>query len=301
MTEHSHGSGVRAGSRYKRRLIWVFGLVVVFMVVEIVAGILTNSLALLSDAGHMATDALGLGMALAAIVAADRAGTEGRRTFGLYRLEILAALANAVLLFGVAGYVIYEAVQRLQEPPEVLSGPMLVVAVLGLVVNVIGWWLLREGAEESINVEGAYLEVLADLIGSVGVILAALIILFTGWPYADPIFGAAIGLFILPRAWRLGKRAIRVLVQAAPEGVDLDLIRDQLMSIEGVTDVHDLHIWTLTSEMEVGSVHLMTPAEADTHAILDRATTMLRDEFGIAHATLQVEPETHQQCVETSW
>lgn len=301
MTENSHGSEVRAGSRYKRRLIWVFGLVVVFMIVEIVAGILTNSLALLSDAGHMATDALGLGMALAAIVAADRVGTEGRRTFGLYRLEILAALANAVLLFGVAGYVLYEAVQRLQEPPEVLSGPMLVVAVLGLIVNVIGWWLLREGAEESINVEGAYLEVLADLIGSVGVILAALIILFTGWPYADPLFGAAIGLFILPRAWQLGKRAVRVLVQAAPEGIDLDDIREQLMSIEGVADVHDLHIWTLTSEMEVGSVHLMTPAEADTHAILDRATTMLRDEFGIAHATLQVEPETHQQCVETSW
>lgn len=301
MTEHSHGSAVRAGSRYKRRLVWVFGLVVIFMVAEIVAGILTNSLALLSDAGHMATDALGLGMALAAIVAADRVGTEGRRTFGLYRLEILAALANAVLLFGVAIYVLYEAVQRLQEPPEILSGPMLVVAVLGLVVNVVGWWLLREGAEKSINVEGAYLEVLADLIGSVGVILAALIIIFTGWPYADPIFGAAIGLFILPRAWRLGSRAVRVLVQAAPEGVDLDQIRTQLLTIDGVTDVHDLHIWTLTSEMEVGSVHLMTPKDADTHAILDRATSMLRDQFGIAHATLQVEPETHQQCVETTW
>jgi cobalt-zinc-cadmium efflux system protein len=301
VTEHVHGSVVRAGSRYKRRLVWVFGLVVVFMVAEIVAGIVTNSLALLSDAGHMATDALGLGMALAAIVAADRAGTEGRRTFGLYRLEILAALANAVLLFGVAFYVLYEAVQRFQEPPEVLSGPMLVVAVLGLLVNIVGWWLLREGANESINVEGAYFEVLADLIGSVGVILAAVIILFTGWSYADPLFGAAIGLFILPRAWRLGKRAVRVLVQAAPEGIDLDHIRDKLMSIDGVTNVHDLHIWTLTSEMEVGSVHLMTPTDVDTHAILDRATSLLKDEFGIAHATLQVEPESHQQCVETSW
>lgn len=301
MTEHSHGPVIRAGSRYKRRLVWVFGLVVVFMVAEIVAGILTNSLALISDAGHMATDALGLGMALAAIVAADKAGTEGRRTFGLYRLEILAALANAVLLFGVAIYVLYEAVQRLQEPPEILSGPMLIVAVLGLAVNLVGWWLLREGAEESINVEGAYLEVLADLIGSVGVILAALIIIFTGWPYADPIFGAAIGLFILPRAWRLGSRAVRVLVQAAPEDIDLDQIRGQLLTIDGVTGVHDLHVWTLTSEMEVGSVHLTTPADVDTHTILDRATIMLRDEFGIAHATLQVEPESHQQCVETTW
>lgn len=302
MTEaHSHGSAIRAGSRYKSRLIWVFGLVVVFMVAEIVAGILTNSLALLSDAGHMATDALGLGMALAAIVAADRAGTDGRRTFGLYRLEILAALANAVLLFGVAGYVLYEAIRRLQEPPEILSGPMLIVAILGLLVNIVGWWLLREGADESINVEGAYLEVLADLIGSVGVIVAALIIRFTGWPYADPLFGAAIGLFILPRAWRLGRRAIRVLVQAAPEGIDLDQIRNQLMSVQGVSDVHDLHIWTLTSEMEVASVHLMTPTEADTHTILHQATSLLKDDFGIAHATLQVEPETHRECVETSW
>lgn len=301
MTEHSHGSALRAGSRYKRRLIWVFALVVVFMVAEIVAGILTNSLALLSDAGHMATDALGLGMALAAIVAADRAGKKGGRTFGLYRLEILAALANAVLLFAVAIYVLYEAVRRLQEPPEILSGPMLIVAALGLAVNIVGWWLLREGAGESINIEGAYLEVLADLIGSVGVIVAALIVMTTGWTYADPIFGAAIGLFILPRAWRLGRRAIRVLVQAAPEDIDLDHVRSRLLGIEGVRDIHDLHVWTLTSDMEVASVHLITPVDADAHAILDRATTMLQDEFNIAHATLQVEPDTHESCVETSW
>lgn len=301
MSDHSHGSPLRAGARYKKRLIWVFALVVVFMVAEIVAGILTNSLALLSDAGHMATDALGLGMALGAIVAADKAGHNNQRTFGLYRLEILAALANAVLLFGVAGYVLYEAVQRFQEPPEILSGPMLVVAVLGLLVNVIGWWLLREGAAESINVEGAYLEVVADLIGSVGVIAAALIIRFTGWTYADPIFGAAIGLFILPRAWRLGRRAVRILVQAAPAGIDLDQIRRRLEGIPGVRDAHDLHVWTLTSEMEVASVHVMTRADADAHEVLDRATGLLRDEFGIAHATLQVEPETHQQCAETSW
>lgn len=301
MTDHSHGSPLRAGTRYKRRLLLVFGLVVVFMVAEVVAGILTNSLALLSDAGHMATDALGLGMALAAIVAADRAGDNGQRTFGLYRLEILAALANAVLLFGVAGYVLYEAVQRFEDPPEVLSGPMLIVALLGLGVNLVGWWMLREGAAESINVEGAYLEVIADLIGSVGVIAAALIIRFTGWAYADPLFGAAIGLFILPRAWRLGSRAVRILVQAAPRGLDLAELRGRLAGIEGVSDVHDLHVWTLTSDMEVASVHLMTPTEADTHAILDEATTLLRDEYRIAHATLQVEPDAHQGCTEVKW
>lgn len=301
MTDHSHTPVARAGARHKRRLVWVFGLVVVFMVVEVVAGILTNSLALLSDAGHMATDAVGLGMALAAIVAADHAGRDGARTFGLYRLEILAALANAVLLFAVAGYVLYEAVRRFQEPPEILSGPMLVVAVLGLVVNLVGWWLLREGAGESINLEGAYLEVIADLIGSVGVIAAAVIIRYTEWFYADPLFGAGIGLFILPRAWRLGSRAVRILVQAAPRGLDLAELRERLAAIDGVSDVHDLHVWTLTSDMEVASVHLMTPSGADPHTILDQASALLRDEYRIAHATLQVEPDTHQQCVEASW
>jgi cobalt-zinc-cadmium efflux system protein len=301
VSDHSHGSSARAGSRHKGRLVWVFGLVVVFMVVELVAGVLTNSLALLSDAGHMATDALGLAMALAAIVAADRAGRDGQRTFGLYRLEILAALANAVLLFGIAGYVLYEAIRRFQDPPEVLAGPMLIVAILGLAVNLVGWWLLRQGAEESLNVEGAYLEVIADLIGSLGVIAAALIIQFTGWRYADTVFGAAIGLFILPRAWRLGSRALRILVQAAPQGIDLVSLRDRLKSITGVSDVHDLHVWTLTSEMDVASVHLMTPTDADAHSIIDEATGLLRDEFGIAHATLQVEPDTHQNCLETSW
>lgn len=299
---HDHGPSVRSASqRHLRPLAIAFGLVVVFMVVEVVAGLITGSLALLSDAGHMATDALGLGMTLAAIVAADRAGTGDHRTFGLYRLEILAALANAVLLFGVAGYVLYEAVRRLQDPPEVLSGPMLVVAVVGLGVNLIGWRLLRQGAAESINVEGAFLEVLADLIGSIGAITAALVLRFTAWPYADPLFGAAIGLFILPRAWRLGRRALRVLVQAAPEGIDLDELRQRLVDIDGVADVHDLHVWTLTSDMNVASVHLMTREGTDHHPVLDRARNVLRDGFGIDHATLQVEPDTHQGCTEITW
>jgi cobalt-zinc-cadmium efflux system protein len=297
-----HGPPARSASRrHLRPLTIAFGLVVVFMVVEVVAGLITGSLALLSDAGHMATDALGLGMALAAIVAADRAGTGDHRTFGLYRLEILAALGNAVLLFGVAGYVLYEAVRRLQDPPEVLSGPMLAVAVIGLVVNLIGWRLLRSGASESINLEGAFLEVLGDLIGSLGVIAAALILAFTEWPYADPLFAAAIGLFILPRAWRLGRRALRVLIQAAPEGLDLHQLRERLAELDGVADVHDLHVWTLTSDMNVASVHLMTRQGIDHHSVLDRARTVLSGGYGISHATLQVEPDTHQGCTEITW
>lgn len=296
---HSHLS--RAGRRHLRPLSVAFGLVVVFMIVELVAGFLTGSLALISDAGHMATDALGLGMAIAAIVAADRAATGGSRTYGLYRLEILAALANAVLLFAVAAYVIFEAVRRLREPTEVLTTPMLVVAGLGLVVNLIGWRLLRTGSRESINVKGAYLEVVADLAGSVAVIAAAVIMIVTGWRHADPLFAALIGLFILPRAWRLGNQALRVLVQAAPVGMDLDHLRRDLSAVAGVVDVHDLHVWTLTSDMDVASVHLMTRAETDPHPVLDEARSILEDHYDIAHATLQVEPDTHRGCSEVSW
>jgi cobalt-zinc-cadmium efflux system protein len=297
----SHTHVPRAGRRHLQPLTVAFSLVVVFMVVEAVAGFLTGSLALISDAGHMATDALGLGMALAAIVAADRASTGNGRTYGLYRLEIIAALANAVLLFAVAGYVLYEAVQRFREPPDVATVPMLVVAVAGLVVNIIGWRLLRTGARESLNLKGAYLEVLADLAGSIGVIAAALIMIFTGWAYADPLFAALIGLFILPRAWRLGHQALRILVQAAPLGLDLDRLQSELGSIPGVVDVHDLHVWTLTSEMDVATVHLMTGATTDPHPVLDRARSVLQDEYRIAHATLQVEPDTHQNCSEVNW
>jgi cobalt-zinc-cadmium efflux system protein len=262
------------------------------MVVEAVAAFLTGSLALLSDAGHMATDAIGIGMALAAIVAADNARSHPHRTYGLYRAEILAALANAVLLFAVAGYVLFEAVRRLLggETPEVLAGPMLVVAVTGLIVNLVSWQLLRVGARESLNVEGAFVEVLADLVGSIGVITAALVIQFTGWAYIDPLVGIAIGLFILPRAWRLGAKAVRILIQAAPPDIDMDVLTGRLESIPTVVDIHDLHVWTLTSDMDVASVHLMTENDADPHPVLDTARAVLRDDFGISHATPRSSP-----------
>lgn len=296
---HSHAP--RAGRRHLRPLTIAFVLVVVFMAVEAVAGFLTGSLALVSDAGHMATDALGLGMALAAIVVADRASSGNGRTYGLYRLEILAAVANAVLLFAVAGYILYEAVQRFQKPPEVATTSMLLVAVAGLIVNLVAWRLLRRGAEESINVRGAYFEVLADLAGSVGVIAAALIMIFTGWSYADPLFAALIGLFILPRAWRLGGQAFRILVQAAPPSLDLERLHGDLTSIPGVVDVHDLHVWTLTSEMDVATVHLMTGSAIDPHPVLDHARSILQNGYHVTHATLQVEPDTHKGCSEVSW
>ena len=300
---HSHlpPAGDRAGARYKGRLLAALAVLGVVTVVEVVAGFATRSLALLSDAGHMLTDVGGLGMALAAIHVADRSSRRRGRTFGLYRLEILAALANAVLLFAVAIYVVVEAVRRWRDPADVLAGPMLAVAVLGLAANLVAVGLLRHGSKDSLNVQGAYLEVLSDLLGSVGVIAAAVVLQVTGWDWVDPAVGVAIGLFILPRTWRLGVQALRILVQAAPLGTDLAAIEAELQAIDGVVDVHDLHVWTLTSQMDVASVHLMVRDGTDSHGVLDRARDLLRDGHGIGHATLQVEPDTHQGCDELAW
>lgn len=271
------------------------------LVVELVAGLLTGSLALLSDAGHMATDVLGLMMALAAVHLAARGGRRGGRSFGLYRLEILAALANAGLLLVVAGYVIVEAVDRLGSAPDIDVAPVLVAATLGLAANVVAFLLLREGAVESLNVRGAYLEVLADLVGSVAVIVATIGIAVTGWYVLDALTGAAIGLWILPRTIRLGSVAIRILVQAAPARIDLDELTHDLAALPDVVDVHDVHVWTLTSEMDVATAHLVVADADDTHAVLDRARHLLEERWAISHATLQVEPADHTGCDELSW
>ena len=280
---------------------WAFGLIAVFFVVEVVGGVVTNSLALLSDAAHMLTDLVGLGMALAAIHVASRPSARTDRTFGLYRLEILAALANAVLLLGVGVYVLVEAVIRLRDPRSIEGGLMLVLAIVGLIVNVIAMLLLRDGASESLNVRGAYLEVLADLLASAGVVLAALIIGLTGWDYADPLIAGLIGVFIFPRTVKLGAQALRVLVQAAPPEIDVEEVRHDLQSLPGVVDVHDLHVWTLTSEMEVASAHLMVAVGTDTHAVLDQARDLLGATYGVHHATLQIEPDDHRGCDEVNW
>jgi cobalt-zinc-cadmium efflux system protein len=302
--DHDGHPGLRAGERHQRSLLLAFVLIAAFFVVEVVAGVLTNSLALLSDAGHMFTDVLGLGMALAAIQLASRGA--GRpaghsRTFGLYRLEILAAFVNALLLSGVALYVVVAAARRVTGAPEVRSLPMLAVAVAGLAVNLVAFALLRPGARESLNVQGAYLEVVADTLGSVAVIVAAAVIAITGWTWVDGVTGAAVGLFILPRTWRLGGRAVRILLQAAPPHIDPGAMRDDLAGLEGVVDVHDVHVWTLTSDMESASAHLRVAAGQDTHGVLDQARSLLEERYGIAHATLQVEPADHRGCDRLDW
>ncbi|AXB44930.1 cation diffusion facilitator family transporter [Amycolatopsis albispora] len=301
---HGHGQVPSAGAsgRYVKALTAALLIGAVFMVLEFAVGFATSSLAMISDAAHMFTDVLGVGMALTAILLARRSGPTFSRTFGLYRAEVLAALANAVLLFGVAGYVVYEAVTRITDPPEVPGLPVMIVAAIGLGANVVSFLLLRGGAKESINVRGAYLEVMADMIGSFGVLLSGLITLTTGWRYADPIIGVAIGLFVLPRTWTLARRALRILFQHAPHGVDVGRISEELAALPGVTDVHDLHVWTLTSGMEVASAHLTVEPAAEHSDVLVGAQNLLAGNYGIEHATLQVEPsESARRCSELSW
>lgn len=291
----------RTAARHLGRLRFAFALTAVFVVVEVVTAFVTGSLALLADAAHMATDALGIALALGAVVVANRVRTDGMRTFGLFRLEILAALVNATLLFVAAGYVLVEAVLRFARADTgVDAGPMLVVAVVGLAVNVVVFRLLRAGARENLAMESAYLDALADALGSVGVIVAAVVVMASGWDPIDPIVAIVIALWILPRAWMIGARSVRVLLQVAPPHVDLAVIRRELEALPGVVDVHDLHVWTLTSEMEVASAHVMIANDADAHGVLDQARVLLEG-HDIAHATIQVEPEDHEGCTELNW
>jgi cobalt-zinc-cadmium efflux system protein len=241
-------------------------------------------------------------MALAAITAARASRSNDRRTFGLYRAEVLAALANAVLLFGVAGWVVLEAVQRFADPPEVPGLPIMLAAVAGLAANLAVFAMLRRGAQESLNIRGAYLEVIADTLGSVGVLLAGAVTFAFGWRYADPIVAIGIGLFILPRTFSLGRQAVRILVQAAPAHVDVAAVRAELRALDGVQDVHDVHIWTLTSGMEVGSAHLAVGATCDPAKVLTAAQRLLTERHQLAHFTVQVEPPgCRTGCAELSW
>jgi cobalt-zinc-cadmium efflux system protein len=304
---HAHGHGPTAadalssGARYRRPLLAAFLLTTAFVGVEFFAGILSGSLALLSDAGHMLSDAGGLGMSLAAITLAIAGSAATHRTFGWYRLEILASLANAGLLFAVAGYVIYEAIQRMQATHEVASTPMIVVAVAGLVSNLICFRLLQPGAKESLNLRGAYLEVVADAVGSIGVLIGAVVIAATSWYWVDSVIAIGIGLFILPRAYHLGSDSLRILVESAPAHIDVDHVERDLVALEDVVEAHDLHVWTITSGMDALSVHLAVRPGSDTHAVLDQSRVILRDDHAIAHATVQVEPTDHTGCKDVQW
>lgn len=285
---HDHDHASAASIRHEKPLWWALGLIAGFMLVELAAAFVTNSLALLSDAAHMATDALALGIALVA-VRLSRRPPDAQRSFGYVRTEAMGAMANGLLLFCLSAYILWESVQRFLEPAPVASIGMLVVGVAGLVVNLVAMRLLQAGSGESLNMKGAYLEVWADMIGSIGVIVAALVIRFTGWQAADPIIAAAIGLWVLPRAWILVRQAGNVLMMGVPEGIDLGQVRAALAGLPGVADVHDLHVWSLASSRAAMTAHLVVDASADPRALRHLAAGLLRERFDIGHATLQVE------------
>lgn len=289
---HHHGPGghshVPAEIRFERPLWWALGLTATVLAAEVAGAWLTNSLALLSDAAHMATDTLALAIALVAVRLARRPA-DARRTYGYARFEALGALANGMLLFVLAGYILWEAWQRFRAPLPVASLGMLGVAVVGLACNLAAMRLLHAGSGQSLNLKGAYLEVWSDMLGSLAVIVAALLIRWTGWLWIDPLLAVLIGLWVLPRTWVLVREALNVLMEGVPPGVDLAAVRADLAAHAQVADVHDLHVWALASRTPAMTAHVVVAAEADPAQVRQALVAMLGQRHRIAHVTLQME------------
>ncbi|QKW48920.1 cation diffusion facilitator family transporter [Streptomyces buecherae] len=298
---HSHGSPPAgatgtAAAAYRGRLRIALGITLSVMVLEILGGLMAGSLALLADAGHMATDAVGLAMALLAIHFANRPPSP-RRTFGYARAEILAALANCLLLLGVGGYILYEAISRFRTPATTEGGLTLVFGAIGLVANMISLSLLLRGQRDSLNVRGAFLEVLADALGSVAVLVSAGVIMATGWQAADPIASLLIAVMIVPRTWKLFQETLNVLLEAAPRDVDMAEVRAHILALPDVEDLHDLHVWTITSGMPVLSAHVVVRQDAldsvGHEKLLHELQGCLGEHFDVDHCTFQLEPSGH--------
>ena len=287
---HSHAL---PESQSESTLWFALGLTSTFLIAEVISGVLLNSLALLADAAHMFTDAAALGIALVAVRLARRPA-DARRTYGYHRFEILAAAFNALLLFAVAIYILYEAWQRFNSPAEVQPTGMMVVAALGLVINLISMRLLSKGKNRSLNLKGAYLEVWSDMLGSIGVIAAAVIIRYTGWAWVDTLVAVGIGLWVLPRTWILLKGAVNILLEGVPEDVDFKAVEQSLAAEPGVTGVHDLHIWSLTSGKHSLSSHIVFDRDVvEAGQMLAALRRMLSERFDMHHVTLQLE---HMPC-----
>ncbi|HSW70036.1 MAG TPA: cation diffusion facilitator family transporter [Gammaproteobacteria bacterium] len=262
-----------------------------FLIAEIIGGIMTSSLALISDAAHMLTDAVALAIALAAI-RIGRRPIDAKRTYGYYRFEILAASFNAILLFLIAAYVIYEAYKRFFMTPEIQSMGMLIIATLGLIVNLTSMRLLTSGKDSSLNMKGAYLEVWSDLLGSIGVMAAAILIRLTGFTWIDSVIAIAIGIWVLPRAWTLLKESINILLEGVPEGIDLEKLNQAISKVNGVIGFHDLHVWAITSGKINLTAHIVVDKQYDCEQTLSIIRQMLASEFNIIHTTLQHERDT---------
>lgn len=288
MDAHAHRQ--TAAARSRGRLTATLALTCGFLVVEVVGSLWSGSLALLADAGHMLADAGGLALALFAIWIAGRPPTPAK-TYGYYRAEILAALINALVLLVVAGGILVETYRRFLTPPAILGGPMLGIAVIGLAVNLACAGLLHGAAEGSLNVRAAYLEVLGDALSSLGVVIAAVLVVLTGWTQADPLVSGAIALVIVPRTWGLLRQAVNILLEGTPAHLNLAEIEDAICSVAGVRRVHDLHVWTLTSEREAMSAHVVVDDVRDSERLLETLHAVLHARFGIDHTTIQLETE----------
>ncbi|NNV03525.1 cation diffusion facilitator family transporter [Brevibacillus sp. MCWH] len=284
---HHHGKGAS-----KRALLIAFLIITAFLVVEIVGGILTNSLALLSDAGHMVSDASALLLSLIALHVAARPPST-QKTFGLRRLEILAALTNGVTLAVISLAILWEAYERLRTPPEVASSTMILIASLGLVANIAAAYVLMRGDyRENVNVRSALLHVLGDLLGSVGAIIGGLLMLWFGWYIADPLISIVVAVLILFSSWRVTKESVNILMEGSPAHIDVTRVSERLLQLDGVKGVHDLHVWTVTSGFDSLTCHLTVEDDRPSYPILNEAIRLLHDEFGISHVTIQIEDDT---------
>ncbi|MBX7447569.1 MULTISPECIES: cation diffusion facilitator family transporter [Mycobacteriaceae] len=279
--DHSH-----ADARVSR-MVLAAGILSIFFVVELTTALAINSIALLADAGHMLTDLVAMFMGLTAVLMARRGSTSPSRTYGWHRAEVFTAVANAVLLLGVAAFILYEAVERIGDAPEVPGVPLIVVALVGLAANAAVVLLLRSHSKSSLAVKGAYMEVVADTLGSIGVLIAGIVTVTTGWPYADVVVAVLVALWVLPRAIALARSALRILSESSPSHIDVDELRTALGSVEGVTEVHDLHVWTLVPGKDMVTAHLTSRREAAL--VLDDARAVLTAR-GLGHSTVQVEP-----------
>ncbi len=297
---HSHTHVVSASGHHRWRLAVVFALTATFFLVELGAGLISGSLALISDAGHMAADVVTLGAALVATRIATIPDPSGRRTYGRYRAEVFASGLAVLMMLGVSVYIVVEAAHRLAEPVRPASGVMLAVGAIGLAINAVGVVLLRSGASESLNIKGAYLEVMADAIGSVGVIAAGLLVSWTGMPFWDIAVALTIAVFVSVRAAILGREVLAVLGQHAPAGMEPEEILAALVGVPGVADVHDLHVWQLTTGMDVATAHVVASPSADHTEVLAACTALLREKFSIEHATLQLEA-SDGGCFGANW
>lgn len=284
--DHSHAEVTESNSK---KLMFALGLTVLFLIVEVIAGVITQSLALLSDAAHMFTDAAALAIALAAIRIGKKPA-DSKRTFGYQRFEILAALFNASMLFVVAIYILYEAYQRFSQPPDIQSVGMMVVAAIGLVINLISMSILASSAKDSLNIKGAYLEVLSDALGSVGVIVGGAIIYFTQWMWVDTVVAVLIGFWVLPRTWVLLKQSINILLEGVPDEIDIETLRSDLLALEGVEGIHQLKVWAISSKNIHLTAHLIAP-EISQKRLYQQAVELLSGKHHISDITLQIEDD----------